>query len=102
MPPPPVGHPGTVGGRSEGERSASGRDCSPRPGPSGQSSRSRSSPVAGLSHSGSGGRAFLSPSGAGDDDRSSTVDSLDLDRDDSFRAVLHLIREFHSLEESAI
>ena len=36
-----------------------------------------------------------------DDDRSSTFDSLDLDRDDSFRAVLHLIREFHSLEEPA-
>ena len=42
-----------------------------------------------------------SPLGAGDGDRSSVVDSLDLDRDDSFRAVLHLIREFHSLEEPA-
>ena len=53
------------------------------------------------SHSGYGGRSFPSPSGAGDDDRSITVDSLDMDRDDTFRAVLRLIREFHSLEEPA-
>ena len=37
----------------------------------------------------------------GDDNHSSTVDSLDMDRDDSFRAVLCLIWEFHSLEEPA-
>ena len=36
-----------------------------------------------------------------DDDRSSASDSVDLDRDDSFRAVLRLIREFHSMEEPA-
>ena len=34
-----------------------------------------------------------------DDDRSSASDSVDLDRDDLFRAVLRLIREFHSMEE---
>ena len=50
---------------------------------------------------GDGGRSSPSPSGAGDDIRSSTIDSLDFDRDDSFRAVLRLIREFHSLEEPA-
>ena len=36
-----------------------------------------------------------------EEDRSSTSDSVDLDRDDSFRAVLRLIREFHSMEELA-
>ena len=48
-----------------------------------------------------GGHSCPTPLGAGDDDRSISFDSLDLDRDDSFRAVLHLIREFHSLEEPA-
>ena len=35
MPPPPTGHPGMDGGRSGDDRSASGRGCFPRPGPSG-------------------------------------------------------------------
>ena len=98
---PPAGHSGAGGGRSERDRSAAGRDRSPRPSPLGLGSGSRSSLVAGPSRSGDGGRSSPSPSGAGDDDRSSTVDSLDLDQDDSFRAVLRLIREFHSLEEPA-
>ena len=55
----------------------------------------------GLSRLGYGGHASLSPSGAGDDDHSSTVGSIDADRDDSFRSVLHLIREFHGLEKPA-
>ena len=48
-----------------------------------------------------GGRFSPSPLGAGDDDCFSTVDSRDLDRVDSFRAVLCLNLEFHSLEETA-
>ena len=41
------------------------------------------------------------PSGAADDDRSSTFVSVDFARDDSFRAVLGLIREFHDMAEPA-
>ena len=41
------------------------------------------------------------PSGAADDDRSSTFKSVDFARDDSFRAVLGLIREFHDMAEPA-
>ena len=101
MPPPPTGHSGERGGRFEHDRSAAGRGRSPRPGPSGLGLSSRSSPVAGPSHSGDGDRSSPSPSGARDDGRSSTVDSLDLDLDNFFRAVIHLIQEFHSLEEPA-
>ena len=67
-------------------------DRSPRPGTSRSSAReehyrsgaSRRSPV---------------PSGGADDDRSSTFESVDFARDDSFRAVLGLIREFHDMAE---
>ena len=41
------------------------------------------------------------PSGMADDDRSSTFESVDFARDDSFRAVLGLIREFHDMAELA-
>ena len=41
------------------------------------------------------------PSGAADDDRSSTFESVDFARDDSFRAVLGLIREFPDMAEPA-
>ena len=41
------------------------------------------------------------PSGAAEDDRSSTFESVDFARDDSFRAVLGLIREFHDMAEPA-
>ena len=41
------------------------------------------------------------PSGAADDDRSSTFESVDFARDDSFRAVLALIRDFHDMAEPA-
>ena len=69
-------------------------DRSPRPGTSRSSAReehyrsgaSRRSPV---------------PSGGADDDRSSTFESVDFARDDSFRAVLGLIREFHDMAEPA-
>ena len=101
MPPPPAGRPGVDGGRSGGDRSASGRDRSPQPGPAGLGSGLQSSLVAEQSRLEYGGRSSPAPSGAAEDNRSSTFDSLDLDRDDSFRSVLRLIREFHSLEEPA-
>ena len=41
------------------------------------------------------------PSGVAEDDRSTTFESVDFARDDSFRAVLGLIREFHDKEEPA-
>ena len=41
------------------------------------------------------------PSGLADDDRSTTFESVDFARDDSFRAVLALIREFHDMAEPA-
>ena len=41
------------------------------------------------------------PSGVADDDRSSTFESVDFARDDSFRAVLGLIRGFHDMAEPA-
>ena len=48
-----------------------------------------------------GGHLFPPPSGEADDDRSSTRDALDTDRDDSFQSVLALIRNFRSMEEPA-
>ena len=42
-------------------------------------------------------RCSPGPSGVADDDRSSTFESVDFARDDSFRAVLGLIREFHDM-----
>ena len=47
------------------------------------------------------GRRSPTPSGAADDDRSSAFESVDFDRDDSFRSVLGLIRSFHGMEEPA-
>ena len=47
------------------------------------------------------GRSSPTPSGVAEDDRDSSSGSVDLDRDDSFRAVFHFIREFHSMEEPA-
>ena len=41
------------------------------------------------------------PLGVAEDDRSSTFESVDFARDDSFRAVLGLIREFHDMAEPA-
>ena len=39
--------------------------------------------------------------GVAEDDRSTTFESVDFARDDSFRAVLGLIREFHDMAEPA-
>ena len=72
---------------------------SPRPGPSGW--RPRTSAAAERYRSGSGGHLSSPPMGEADDDRSSALDSLDIDRDDSFRSVLALMRNFHSMEEPA-
>ena len=72
---------------------------SPRPGPSGW--RTRLSAGAERYHSGFGGCLSPVPSGEADDDRSSALDALDFDWDDSFRSVLSLIRNFHSMEEPA-
>ena len=46
-------------------------------------------------------RRSTGPSGMADDDRSSTLEPVDFARDDSFRAVLGLIREFHDMAEPA-
>ena len=63
--------------------------------------RLRSSAVAERDYSGFGGHLSYSSSGEADDDRSSALDSLDVARDDSFRAVLAVIRNFHVMEEPA-
>ena len=94
--PPRVGHaPGDTPGDF---RPASAGDRSPRSGPSCWTSRS--SARAERYRSGAGRRS-PSPSGGADDDRSSTFDTVDFDRDDSFRSVLGLIRNFHTMEEPA-
>ena len=49
--------------------------------------------------SGFGVHLSSSPPGEADDDRSSALDALDIDRDDSFRSALALFRNFHSMEE---
>ena len=69
-------------------------DGSPRPG------TSRSSVREERYRSGASRRSPV-PSGAADDDRSSTFESVDFARDDSFRAVLGLIRGFHDMAEPA-
>ena len=96
-PPPSSGreHGGTPGD----PRPALAGDRSPRPGPSGW--RPRSSAVAERYRSGFGGHLSSPPPGEADDDRSSALDSLDIDRDDSFRSVLALIRNLHGMEEPA-
>ena len=86
------------GGTPGDFRSAPAGDRSPRPGPSGWTLRSSSRTDHHLS--GAGHRSH-SPSGGADDDRSSAVDTVDFDRDDSFRSVLGLIRSFHAMEEPA-
>ena len=86
------------GGTPGGFRSAPAGDRSPHPGPSDWTSRS--SARADHHRSGAGHRSY-SPLGGADDDRSSAVDTVDFDRDDSFRSVLGLIRNFHAMEEPA-
>ena len=69
-------------------------DRSPRPGTSRSSAREEHY------RSGASCRSPV-PSGGADDDRSSAFESVDFARDDSFRAVLGLIREFHDMVEPA-
>ena len=82
------------GGAQAGGRSSWDYDRSPRPG------TSRSYAREDRYRSGAGRRS-PGPSGAADDDRSTTFESVDFARDDSFRAVLGLIREFHDMAEPA-
>ena len=91
-----------ISGRAPGgtpgvSRPAPAGDRLPGPGSSGW--RPRSSAGAEWYRSGFGGRLSPAPSGEADDDFSSALDALDIDRDDSFRSVLALIRNFHSMEE---
>ena len=94
--PPRAGR--ALGGTPGNLRSAPADDHSPRPGPSCWTSRSFSR--AEHFRPGTGCRS-PAPSGAADDDRSSAFDTVDFDRDDSFRSVLALIRSFHGMEEPA-
>ena len=71
-------------------------DHSPRPGPSGWTAQSS---VRAERYRSGAGRRSPSPSGVADDDRSSAFDTVDFNRDDSFRSVLGLIRNFHCMEE---
>ena len=83
-----------AGGTPGDYRSARADDRSPRPGTSWSSAR-------GKRYRSGAGRRSPAPSGATDDDRSSAFESVDFDRDDSFRSVLGLIRIFHGMEEPA-
>ena len=86
------------GGTPDDFRPASAGDRSPSPSPSGWTSQSSARDE----HYRSGaGRRSPSPSGGADDDRSSAFDTVDFDRDDSFRSVLGPIRNFHTMEEPA-
>ena len=82
------------GGAHAGGRSSRNYDRSPRPGTSRSYAREDR-------YQSGAGRRSPGPSGAADDDRSSTFESVDFARDDSFRAVLGLIREFHDMAEPA-
>ena len=94
MPPPPSGRSGIGGSRSVGDRS-------PQPGPSGLGLGERSASRADWSRSEYRNHSSPAPSGAVEDDRDSTSGSVNLDWDDLFWTVLHLIRELHSMEEPA-
>ena len=82
-------------GRAPGGASSSrAYDRSPRPGTSRSYARDDR-------YRSGAGRRSPAPSGVADDDRSSAFESVDFDRDDSFRSVLGLIRSFHGMEEPA-
>ena len=81
-------------GGAHAGRSSQDYDRSPRPG------TSRSFVREDRYQSGASRRS-LGPLGAADDDRSTTFESVDFAWDDSFRAVLGLIREFHDMAEPA-
>ena len=101
LPPPPASRSGAGGGRSGCARSASGRARSPLPGPLGLGLGVRAAPCFDRSRSGFRGFSSPTPSGVTEEDCDSISGSVDLDRDDPFRSVLRLIREFHGMEEPA-
>ena len=82
------------GGAHAGRRSSWDYDRSPHPG-------TLRSFVKDDQYQSGAGRRSPGPSGAADDDQSSTFESVDFARDDSFRAVLGLIWEFHDMAEPA-
>ena len=82
------------GGAPAGGGSSRDYDRSPRPGTSRSYAREDR-------YQSGAGRRSPGPSGAADDDRSSTFESANFARDDSFWAVLGLIREFHDMAEPA-
>ena len=82
------------GGTPGGAGSYRTYDRSPRPGASRSYTRDDR-------YRSDASRRSPAPSGAADDDRSSAFESVDFDRDDSFRSVLGLIRSFHGMEEPA-
>ena len=82
------------GGAPGGAGSSREYDRSPRPGTSRSYTRDDR-------YRSGAGRRSSGPSGAADDDRASTLESVDFARDDSFRAVLGLIRDFHDMAEPA-
>ena len=82
------------GGTPGGAGSSRAYDRSPRPGTSRSYARDDR-------YRSGAGRRSPAPSGAADDDWSSAFESVDFDRDDSFRSVLGLIRSFHGMEEPA-
>ena len=82
------------GGTPGGTRSSRAYDRSTRPGTSRSYARDDR-------YRSGAGRRSPAPSGASDDDRSSAFESVDFDRDDSFRSVLGLIRSFLGMEEPA-
>ena len=86
------------GGTPGDSRPAPAGDRSPRPGPLGWMVRS---PAGAERYRSGGGRRSPAPSCVADDDRSSAFDTVDFDRDDSFRSVLGLIQSFHNMEEPA-
>ena len=82
------------GGAPAGASSSRAYDRSPHPGTSRSYARDDR-------YRSGAGRRSPAPSSTADDDRSSAFESIDFARDDSFRAVLGLIRNFHGMEEPA-
>ena len=95
--------------RAEVSPPRSGRAHGGAPGGTGPSQEYDQSPRRGTSRSytrddryrSGAGRRSPGPSGTADDDRASTLESVDFAQDDSFRAVLGLIRDFHDMAEPA-
>ena len=82
------------GGTPSDFRSSRAHDHSQRPGTSQSFAR-------GERYRPGAGRRSPAPSGAADDDQLSAFESVDFDRDDSFRSVFGLMRSFHGMEEPA-